>query len=620
MHPPLRNFTVALPAGTSNHGDRHILCTPASWDNIAIFFIGNYIAHAATVKLPPATSMVSKLRIYFSALLMPASGLVFALQAFTQVIRGIGKSEAQKASIARGLCMYARSEEWRPPGRVEDLQASVRPREFLKLSASENLTRSLPKKSFQYLQHLSQTLPTEYLRDWANAAAKSIVLHELDASEDYQSVFRLMSPSASAQCANIPNAEIDQRLDGNESLTAPVNLLERIHGPGEENLAFLRVSKCLGGKIIRPAVIPNENVHGINCKLPGYELVHVPEGTKIFPNPLLAQTPPDEAASTVIPIENMCSERSVSKSLISFFQLVYSVVTLWRSRGNQLDTYGYAAFSLSVAPYAVMAGTNLLANAICPQYQKMSLVRNEVLEEAESLYGIRVNGSVGELHCAPDVPSRQPGGPHLPLEFDGSGSRFVVQEKEQGPDARGDPVFPLKIISRDDALGRGLLPSKEVCIPSYADYVQDVEEPWQLLTSNIGSITLGLCLIFGLFSAAGQLWMAQRRDFPLAKYFGAMWASKRDTSLLTPDLLQRLGLDPERPKTRLFKGFMLVMKIFNYTLYWEGKLFSSGNADSETRLSYTVAIVIAECGFASIWGFIVVGQMLTAYGNCFRVY
>jgi hypothetical protein len=79
----------------------------------------------------------------------------------------------------------------------------------------------------------------------------------------------------------------------------------------------------------------------------------------------------------------------VAKSLISLFQLVFSAVTLWRARGNHLDTNGYAAFSLTFAPYAVMAAmaaANLLANLISPQYQTMFIVRNEVLEEAESLY------------------------------------------------------------------------------------------------------------------------------------------------------------------------------------------------------------------------------------------
>lgn len=217
---PLRNFTITLPAGTSNHGDPHLLCPPTTWESIAIFFIGNYLAHAATVKLPPATSLMSNLRICFSALLMPASGLVFALRAFAQAIRGIGKSEAQKAGIAGSLCMYARSTEWRPSGIVESFQASVRPQEYPRRSASNVFLPMWIEGPFRCLQHLSQTLPSEYLRKWANALATSLVLHELGISEEHQSVFRLMSLSASNQGANRPSAEVDQTLDGNGCLIA----------------------------------------------------------------------------------------------------------------------------------------------------------------------------------------------------------------------------------------------------------------------------------------------------------------------------------------------------------------------------------------------------------------
>lgn len=219
-NPPLRNFTIALPAGTSNHGDPHILCPPTTWASIAVFFLGNYLAHAATVKLPPATSLLSNLRICFGALLMPAIGLVFALRAFAQAIRGIGKSEAQKVGIAGGLCMYARSSGWRPPGIVRSLQVSVGTREFPRHSNPDMFLLRLLEGFFQHLQHLSQTLPSEYLRKWANALATSLVLHMLGTSEEHESVFRLMSLSASAQGAETASAEVDQMLDGNDCRTA----------------------------------------------------------------------------------------------------------------------------------------------------------------------------------------------------------------------------------------------------------------------------------------------------------------------------------------------------------------------------------------------------------------
>jgi hypothetical protein len=43
------NVTLSLPPGTSNHGDPNLICTPVSWIDIITFFLGNYVAHAATV-------------------------------------------------------------------------------------------------------------------------------------------------------------------------------------------------------------------------------------------------------------------------------------------------------------------------------------------------------------------------------------------------------------------------------------------------------------------------------------------------------------------------------------------------------------------------------------------
>jgi hypothetical protein len=262
--------------------------------------------------------------------------------------------------------------------------------------------------------------------------------------------------------------------------------MEHIHGPGEEHVAFLRVSKYPHGVIIRPAVISSQIVHGVTYDFPGYELIHVPEGVKIFTNPELVQKASDRAMGALTVTENISKGTSGVKSLISLFQLIFSAVTLWRVRGNQLATYGYAAFSLSVAPYAVMAAANLLANMVSPQYQTMFLVRNEVLDEAESLYGLKVGGAVGELCCMPAKPDLHP-----LLRFDGSGVRFMVLEEEnldEVRDGHGDRGFPLKIVSPDEAVREGLLPSKQVTIPPHADYIQDVETKWQLLTADIVSL------------------------------------------------------------------------------------------------------------------------------------
>jgi hypothetical protein len=129
--------------------------------------------------------------------------------------------------------------------------------------------------------------------------------------------------------------------------------------------------------------------------------------------------------------------------------------------------------------------------------------------------------------------------------------------------------------------------------------------------------------IFGFISATGQLSLAEVRDHFLVtglKSFTSIWGSRHRTSLLTPALLERLGIDPEKPEPDLFKVFMVAVKIFKYYVFWPYKLL--GLSASVPEISFFVIVTFANMvyGFASIWGFIVVGQMLTEYGNCFRVY
>jgi hypothetical protein len=72
---PLKNITLTVPDGTSTDGDPNLLCTPTRWTDIIIFFLGNYVAHAATaITLPGERWEVAALTA-IGALLFPTSGV-----------------------------------------------------------------------------------------------------------------------------------------------------------------------------------------------------------------------------------------------------------------------------------------------------------------------------------------------------------------------------------------------------------------------------------------------------------------------------------------------------------------------------------------------------------------
>ncbi|KAG8417353.1 hypothetical protein J3458_004889 [Metarhizium acridum] len=93
----------------------------------------------------------------------------------------------------------------------------------------------------------------------------------------------------------------------------------------------------------------------------------------------------------------LTKRRNATKSLVALLQLCFSVFVLARARGDQVALYGVAAFSLSVAPYAVMAAVNLLANAFVPQYDCLFLVENDVMQEMRSQHGFQFDGVAGKL-------------------------------------------------------------------------------------------------------------------------------------------------------------------------------------------------------------------------------
>jgi hypothetical protein len=106
------NITFAVPEGTSNHGDPNLICTPTHWTDIATFFLGNYVAHVATVPtFHGEPNALFKNAVF--ALFFPGWGLnrgmifIFSFATF-------GKDVLEKALRAQALFMVVRSGAWRP--------------------------------------------------------------------------------------------------------------------------------------------------------------------------------------------------------------------------------------------------------------------------------------------------------------------------------------------------------------------------------------------------------------------------------------------------------------------------------------------------------------------------
>lgn len=113
MAPSLENITVTVPEGTSHHGDSRLLCTPASWKEVLLFYAANYAAHALTIKARPGERFLETCLVALMALVYPYSGVMRGLEAIVRHSALCFREHGlQRAVRAGALCVVVRSDEW----------------------------------------------------------------------------------------------------------------------------------------------------------------------------------------------------------------------------------------------------------------------------------------------------------------------------------------------------------------------------------------------------------------------------------------------------------------------------------------------------------------------------
>lgn len=146
-------------------------------------------------------------------------------------------------------------------------------------------------------------------------------------------------------------------------------------------------------------------IHGIVSALPpGFSLIQVPRSAKFLHDPdpekrSWFRKVLDPVKQLFRPVQARSALISSNYSLVKIFvaigQSLYGIATLYESaRGDQINRYGYAAFGLTVVPYAYMSLVNLLANLLAPHYPTMYLVESQAMRDASDLIG---RGDVGDV-------------------------------------------------------------------------------------------------------------------------------------------------------------------------------------------------------------------------------
>lgn len=129
-------------------------------------------------------------------------------------------------------------------------------------------------------------------------------------------------------------------------------------------------------------------------------------------------------------------------------------------------------------------------------------------------------------------------------------------------------------------------------------------------------IWLGMGQGFGLMMAIAIL-HSEYAD--AANTFLHFWSPKSRKHLITPELLQRLGINGTTEASRWFHFLKSAVKVYGLLWYWPYALICRF-FDEEDASKATLLFSSLVYGTPAIWGFVIIINMLRDYGNCIRVY
>jgi hypothetical protein len=472
--PPL-NCTLPLSSPLHFSDDCKVLCRPAKWTDVLIFYLGNYAAHAATTKLSPGASTFSSILSIVAALLFPTSG----------VLRG------SKAILSRAI--FAKTE----------LRTAVR--------------------------------------------------------------------------------------------AGAVYAVER---PGDSPLYPLE----------SPEIRKRDLVMSITCRK-NHGRISLPEGWRLVPVKSGTEFENDEPGPSGIfePFKapfrrpdlqrmRLANSYSAVKSIVAIVQACFSITTLYRTRGTQIDQFGYAAFGLTVAPYAFMSIVNLIGNLVCPEYPGVFIVENTELDklreriaaegkEAEFFVESTV-GRVAEATNQSVVGDPEDVG-EATAERRNSMQQFdAVREDENGRDIR--KVYPARV--RKNAQGRKRW---------YSPFT-DLSTRIQARKKDILELTIMQLYILAITVSGAAV--------PIS-IVGGLSGFKEGRSTHV-----------QRVWTMTWLAFgVAVGSSFPFVIDFEKSFDRIRGEEGSQYFIMVLLMLVVVYGAPAVGGFIVVGQMITQYGTCINV-
>jgi hypothetical protein len=358
-------------------------------------------------------------------------------------------------------------------------------------------------------------------------------------------------------------------------------------------------------------------------------------------------------ASQTLKREDIRVGRSINivKGLASVVQLVFSSITLNRARGSQLQQYGYAAFGLSVFPYALVSFVNLVVVTIVGEYSTLFVLRTAISDEAKRCGGT-ISGEIGtlpeespveeshslkigndgkDMHVTPlpEVDGSNGGAPELLGKCDGETEQLLEEANKttttgtdvrtggEGTDGREVPM------SEDPAVFLS-------GVPLIAANIR-VENDGVLLITMKGR-TVRFKLIegdaidddpltfhFHVSAVTNQEKVPTREEPPLiTSVFLIYFSLFLILAILPYVFISILSGFRKGDSTSAQRGWLMSWLVFNQISSFFGFSFaiSDGNDIANPELAAGLVALYLLWSTPAIGGFVVVGRMLLEFGTC----
>lgn len=325
-----------------------VLCKPAKWIDLAVFYIGNYIAHVATLRTAPGQGAFEGLAMMIYTLLFPSIGLGEGIRAIIS-LASLERTPLRAAAKAGALYMVVKDYNHNKSDDRCDTNANIQKPEDARIQSHGNTKNQKPSDAKANAEGQNQG---DQIKSVSN------VLSDSAASLDALNI-QSGGPESHDKCpATIPPAQ--QR------------------NTKEQHYTSLQKGRLVFGT---EKLFP-KTIHG-RVSLPlGWMLDSVPYNAAFADEQdestfaLSGQSLPPKPTSYI----NVGQDYSFIKALIAAAQALYAISTLYNTSVYAVNQFGYVAFGFTVIPFAFMSLVNLLANIACPTYPAIYIVENNVLE------------------------------------------------------------------------------------------------------------------------------------------------------------------------------------------------------------------------------------------------